>query len=118
MLAIRIFVESKSQTLQGADMDTIGHPQCTQTNATNWGSGPLGASASGLSHEEQILLDAASRAAEKLGFPIDVVDVAEYGVLKKLRSRGKIPRIEIGEIILTGLPTSDEIIASCQEIVH
>lgn len=110
---IRVFIESKSETVQAADMDTVGHPECTGTNATHWGN-----SAGKVGHlipqEHLILLDAASRAATKMECDLEVIDVPNYGFIQKIRSKGSIPRIEIGERILTELPTSDEIVAYCQ----
>ena len=110
---IRVFIESQSQTLQSADMDTIGHPYCTGTNTSDWGNA-AGKAGKTIPEEHRILLDAASRAAEKLTCNLEVIDVSDYGLIQKIRSKGVIPRIEIGERILTGLPTSDEIVAYCQ----
>ena len=110
---IRVFIESQSQTLQAADMDTIGHPYCTGTNTSDWGNA-AGKAGRAVPEEHRILLDAASRAATKLDCEIDVIDVSDYGFMQKLRSKGLIPRIEIGERTLTGQPTSDEIVAYCQ----
>jgi len=112
-LVLRIFIESKSQTMQAADMDTIGHPMCTGTNTSDWGKA-AGKAGRMIPEEHRILLDAASRAAEKLACGIEVIDVSKYGFIQKMRSKSIIPRIEIGERILTGLPTSDEIVAYCQ----
>jgi hypothetical protein len=112
-LILRVFIESKTQTLQAADMDTIGHPYCTGTNTSDWGNA-AGKAGRMLPEEHRILLDATSRAAEKLACELEVIDVSNYGFIQKIRSRGVIPRIEIGEKTLTGLPTSDEIVAYCQ----
>lgn len=114
-LILKVFIESKSQTLQAADMDTVGHPMCTGTNTSDWGNA-AGKAGRMIPEEHRILLDAASRAAEKLGCELEVVDVSDYGFIQKMRAKGVIPRIEIGERILTGLPTSNEIVESCQEI--
>ena len=110
---LRVFIESKSQTLQAADMDTVGHPICSGTNSTDW-SNATGKAGRMVPEEHRILLDAATRAAEKLACAIEVIDVSNYGFFQKMRSKGIIPRIEIGEWILTGLPTSDEIVQYCQ----
>jgi len=110
---LRVFIKSESRTLQSADMDTIGHPMCTGTNTSDWGNA-AGKSDRIIPEDHRILLDAASRAAKKLACNLEVIDVSSYGFLQKLRSKEIIPRIEIGERILTGLPTSDEIVASCQ----
>ena len=110
---IRVFIESKSQTLQAADMDTIGHPICTSTNSSNWGNA-IGTAGRAVPKDHRILLDAASRAAEKLECDVEVIDVSIFGFFQKRKLKGIIPRIEIGERILTGLPTSDEIVQYCQ----
>jgi hypothetical protein len=94
-------------------MDTIGHPMCTGTNTSDWGNA-AGKAGRIVPEEHRILLDAASRAATKLACGIEVIDVSEYGFLQRRKLKGVIPRIEIGETILTGLPTSDEIVSSCQ----
>ena len=112
-LRLTVFIKSESQTFQAADMDTIGHPICTGTNTSDWGNAVVKAGRM-IPEEHRILLDAASRAATRLACDIEVIDVSEYGFLQKRRLKGDIPRIEIGERILTGLPTSDEIVACCQ----
>ncbi|MGY5881521.1 MAG: hypothetical protein RTV31_14820 [Candidatus Thorarchaeota archaeon] len=109
---LRVFIESQVQTFQSADMDTMGHPMCTGTNTSDWGNA-AGKAGKAIPEEHRILLDAASRAAEKLACDLEVIDVSDYGFIQKIRSKGVIPRIEIGEKILTGLPTSDEIVAHC-----
>ena len=109
---IRVFIESESRTIQAADMDTVGHPECTQTNSSDWGNGALGKGGRAIPQEHLILLDAASRAAEKLGLNLEVVDISVFSFFQKRKLKGSIPRIEIGEKILTGLPTSDEIVRS------
>jgi len=106
---IRVFIESKSTTIQAADMDTVGHPICTRSNATDWGNS-VGEAGNVTPQDHLILLDAASRAAKKLGCPVEVLDLSDYSFWQKRRLKGVIPRIEIGDEILTGLPTSDEII--------
>ncbi|OLS29564.1 MAG: hypothetical protein ThorAB25_15880 [Candidatus Thorarchaeota archaeon AB_25] len=109
---VRVFIESESRTIQAADMDTVGHPECTQTNSSDWGNGALGKGGRAIPQEHLILLDAASRAAEKLGLNLEVVDISVFSFFQKRKLKGSIPRIEIGEKILTGLPTSDEIVRS------
>ncbi len=112
-LVLRVFIKSQSRTLQSADMDTIGHPICTGTNSSDWGNA-AGKSDRVIPEEHRILLDAASRAAKKLVCNLEVIDVSSFGFIQRMRTKGSIPRIEIGDRILTGLPTSDEIVASCQ----
>ena len=95
-------------------METVGHPECTQTNTSDWANGALGKAGRVVPHEHLILLDAASRAAEKLGYPLEIVDVSDYGFFQKRKLKKQVPSIEVGEVILTGLPTSDEIVSELQ----
>jgi hypothetical protein len=106
---LRVFIESKSATIQAADMETVGHPNCTRTNSTHWWNS-VGKGGNMIPPQQLILLDAASRAAEKLGCDIEVIDLATFGFLKRRKVKGVIPRIEIGNQVITGLPTSDEIV--------
>ena len=53
---VRVFIESKSETLQAADMDTVGHPMCTGTNASDWGAITLGMSGKLVPQDHLILL--------------------------------------------------------------
>jgi len=109
-LNIVIYIESTSQTLQAADMDTVGHPFCTGTNASDWGSNTLGKEGRIVPQDHLILLDAASRAAEKLGINLEIIDYSEYSFFQKRKLKKLIPSIEIGEKVISGLPTSDEIV--------
>lgn len=114
---VLVFIKSESRTIQAADMDTIGHPECTNTNATDWANGALGMGGRAIPQEQSILLDAASRAAKKLGLDLEIVDISKFGFLQKRKLKGQIPRIEIGEITLTGLPTSDEIVEQVRPVI-
>ncbi len=108
-LAIRVIIESQSATIQAADMDTIGHPYCTGTNSTDWANS-AGKAGNVIPQEHLILVDAASRAAQKLGCRVEIIDMSNYSFRQKRKLKGVIPRIEIENQILTGLPTSDEIV--------
>ncbi len=116
-LKLTIYIESNSQTLQSADMDTIGHPICTGTNASDWGSESLGKEGSFIPQDHRILLDAAGRAAEKLGITLGIIDIAKYGYFQKRKLKKVIPSIEMGEKVITGLPTSDEIVDVVQPLM-
>jgi hypothetical protein len=109
-LMIRIYIESSSQTLQAADMDTVGHPVCTGTNTSDWGGGALGKCGRMVPQDHLILLDAASRAAEKLSINLEIVDISEFSFFQRRKLKKVIPSIEVGEKVITGLPTSDEIV--------
>ncbi len=108
-LKIRVFVESESRTIHAADMDTIGHPMCSSTNTSDWGNA-LGKASRALPQDHSILVDAASRDAERLGLSLEIVDISNYSFFQKRKMKELIPRIEIGEETLTGRPTSDEIV--------
>ena len=95
-------------------METVGHPECTQTNSSDWSNGALGKSVRFIPQEHSILLDAASRAGEKLGLTLEVVDVSGYSYFQKRKLKKVIPSIEIGNETFTGLPTSDEIVSQMQ----
>ncbi len=104
---LKVYIRTKSETIQAADMDTIGHPICTNTRSP---VDKLGKGGVILTQDQQILLDAVTRAAEKLGFAVDVIDISGYGLFKKLRLKEVVPRIEFNGHILEGLPDSQEII--------
>jgi hypothetical protein len=99
-------------TIQAADMETISHPQCTNTRSP---VDKLGAGDRYIPEDQRLLLDAVGRVAEKLNFELEVIDVSQYPFLKRLRSKGIIPRLEVGNLVLEGIPTSDEIIQSISE---
>ncbi len=104
---LRVFIKSESKTIQAADMDTIGHPLCTQT----WSpTDKLGKGEIMLSQEQQILLDAVYRAAAKTRLEVEIIDISKYGLIKRLTTKEKIPRIEFREYTLEGIPCSDEIV--------
>ena len=109
-MKVRVFIESKSATIQAADMETVGHPECTRTNTSDWGNGALGKGGRVIPQEHLILLDAASRAAKKLDLDLEIVDKSDFSYFQKRKMKGVVPRIEIGEETFTGLPTSDEIV--------
>ncbi|MHA1943028.1 MAG: hypothetical protein ACW96M_01400 [Candidatus Thorarchaeota archaeon] len=113
-MKVKVFIESNSVTIQGADMETVGHPECTQTNTSDWANGALGKSGRVVPHEHLILLDAASRAAKKLGLDLEIVDKSDFSYFQKRKMKGAIPRIEVGEVTFTGIPTSDEIVGHMQ----
>ncbi|MHA2205510.1 MAG: hypothetical protein ACXABC_06600 [Candidatus Thorarchaeota archaeon] len=109
---LRVYIESSSMTIQAADMETISHPQCTNTRSP---VDKLGAGDRYIPEDQRLLLDAVGRVAEKLNFELEVIDVSQYPFLKRLRSKGIIPRLEVGNLVLEGIPTSDEIIQSISE---
>ncbi|MGY5876558.1 MAG: hypothetical protein RTU30_12490 [Candidatus Thorarchaeota archaeon] len=104
---LRVYIKSESKTVQAADMETISHPQCTGTRSP---VDSLGKSGFMITQDQQILLDAVTRAADRIDAIIEIVDVSQFGLRKRLSFKGDIPRIEIGSETLTGIPTSDEIV--------
>ena len=64
--------------------------------------------------EAMTLAFSAELAAKELGIRIELVDITQLTLVKRMNERlnGKpIPRISIGEKFVTGSPTKDEIIA-------
>ncbi len=112
VVILRVYIKSESKTIQAADMDTIGHPLCTQTRSP---ADKLGMSGYLLPHDQQILLDASIRAAKSLDIPLEIIDASDYGLLKRFKSKEVIPRIEIGDLVIVGLPTSEEIVAAAKQ---
>ncbi|MFW9793976.1 MAG: hypothetical protein ACFFEE_06735 [Candidatus Thorarchaeota archaeon] len=117
-LKVRVFIESNAATIQAADMDTVGHPECTGTNTTDWVKGSLGKGGRVIPQEHSVMLDAASRAAAKLGLDLEIVDKSEYSYFQKRKMKEPIPRVEIGHEVFTGLPTSDEIVDAVQPLLE
>ena len=111
---ILVYIKSESKTIQAADMDTVGHPFCTNTNSSDWENSSLGKGGRMIPQDHLILLDAATRAAEKLGLCLEVIDISEISFFQKRKMKSMVPRIEIGKEIMTGLPTSDDIVEQFQ----
>jgi hypothetical protein len=70
----------------------------------------VGSEAIIMKQENQILVDAAIRACDRMKWSLIVEDVSKWSLLKKLKSKGTIPRLEVEDKVLVGIPTSDEII--------
>ena len=89
-------------------MDSVGHPCASprQTGAME----RLGAEELFLSQEQNILLDAVIRACDVLNCDFKIVDVSKFSYLQRLREKGVLPRLEYRDRILTGLPSSKEIV--------
>ena len=59
------------------------------------------------------LIFSARLAAEELGIELEYVDIAKLSLIQKLKeyTNGKpVPRLEIGDVFLTGFPTRDQIV--------
>lgn len=110
---LKVYIRTQSETIQAADMDTIGHPLCTNTRSP---VDKLGKGGIILTHDQQILIDAAIRAANNLGFEVKVIDISGYGLFKRLRLKEVVPRIEFCGHVLEGLPDSQEIIQFVMKI--
>ena len=104
---LKVYIRTKSETIQAADMETIGHPMCTNTRSP---VDKLGKGGVILTQDQQILLDAVTRAGEKLELKVEIINISEYGFFKRLRLKEVVPRIEFRGQILEGVPDSQEII--------
>ncbi len=62
--------------------------------------------------DQLIVLDAVARAVEKTGVDYQVVDIGEWGFLRRLWSARSltVPRIEYNGKVLEGTPTTSEIV--------
>ena len=62
--------------------------------------------------EQMILIDAARRVAEQTEIDFEIIDVGKWSLVRRIMSNKSrtTPRIEFNGEILTGIPTSDEII--------
>jgi hypothetical protein len=104
---LKVYIRTKSETIQAADMETIGHPMCTNTRSP---VDKLGKGGVMLTQDQQILLDAVTRASEKLDLKVEVIDISEYSLFKRLRLKEIVPRIEYCGQTLEGLPDSQAVI--------
>ncbi|MHA2425428.1 MAG: hypothetical protein ACXAEF_11620 [Candidatus Thorarchaeota archaeon] len=108
-----LFIKSEKISTSSADIDSLGH-QCAnpmRTGAHNRMGGEIGF----LSNVQLLLLDAATRACEKMNWDLELVDVSKYSLMKRIRMKETVPRLECNGKIMTGTPTSDEIIQFLRE---
>ena len=107
---LRVFVKSKKVTIESSDL-TWGGNNCRQPMGTSKDN-KSGKASGTYPVEHMIVLDAVTRAADETDIHLEIVDMNDWGVLKKLRNIGSstIPRIEYNGGVLHGTPTSSEIV--------
>lgn len=107
-LEITLYIKSERLSTSCVDLDSVGH-QCASPLRTG-AYDRMGSEAVRVKQEDQILLDAAIRACERMKWNLIIEDVSTWSFLRKLKSKGTVPRLEANHKILIGNPTSDEII--------
>jgi len=107
-LEVTLYIESERLSTSCVDIGSLGH-QCANPMRTG-AYDRMGSEAIRVKQEDQILLDAVIRACERMKWSLMVEDVSRWSFLKRFKSKGTIPRLEAKGKILTGTPTSDEII--------
>ena len=105
---MNVFIKTKKVTTSSVEMDSVGH-SCAAPRQTG-AMERLGAEELYLSQEQNILLDAVIRAYDILNCDFKIGDVSKYGYIPRLREKGVLPRLEYRDRILTGLPSSKEIV--------
>ncbi|NHI89174.1 MAG: hypothetical protein EAX87_06590 [Candidatus Thorarchaeota archaeon] len=107
-LTLKIYVRSMKITTSSVDLDSVGH-QCANPMRTG-AYDRMGSEEILLDQEQTLLVDAAIRASTKMNWQLVIVDVAKYSILKRIRMKETIPRLELDGKIMVGNPSSDEII--------
>ena len=105
---MKVFIKTKKVTTSSVDMDSVGH-QCASPMRTG-AMDRMGSEELYLSPEQNILLDAVRRACKELNCDFNIVDVSKYSFRQRMREKGVLPRLEYRNRILTGLPSSKEIV--------
>ena len=108
-----VFIKTEKVTTSSVDMDSVGHP-CASPSRTG-ALDRMGSEELYLSQDQNILLDAVTRACKILNCDFQVIDVSKYGILQRMREKGILPRLEYKGRVLTGLPTSNEIVEFFEE---
>ena len=103
-----LLVKSEKVSTSSADIESLGHA-CASPMRTG-AHDRMGSELGFLSNDQLLLLDSTTRACEKMNWDLELIDVAKYSVLKKLRMKETVPRLENNGKTMTGTPTSDEII--------
>jgi hypothetical protein len=107
-LILKIYVKSMKITTSSVDLDSVGH-QCADPMRTG-AYDRMGSEEILLDQEQTLLLDAAIRASTKMNWQLVIIDVAKYSILKRIRLKEPIPRLELDGKIMVGNPSSDEIV--------
>ncbi len=107
-LKLVLFIKSEKVSTSSADTESLGHA-CASPMRTG-AYDRMGSEIGFLSNDQLLLLDAASRACERMKWELEIVDISKYSLMKKIREKEPIPRLEFEGKVMTGIPTSDEII--------
>jgi hypothetical protein len=70
--------------------------------------------------DQQIVIDAATRAGDQMGVPLEIIDLRDLGVFKRMRLKysKSIPWIEFMGKVLEGSPTTKEIVEFISNTCH
>ena len=106
--SIRVYVKRQNVTIVSST-SSWGEYSCAQPLTSS--PDKSGKSRTIFPTEQQIVLDAAMRAADQMGFSLEIIDMRDLGLLKRLRKEHSIsiPRIEFMDAVLEGTPTTKEI---------
>ncbi|MFW9845643.1 MAG: hypothetical protein ACFFD6_02760 [Candidatus Thorarchaeota archaeon] len=107
-LEITPYIKSERLSTSCVDLDSVGHQYASPLRTGAYER--VGSETIRLRQEDQILLDTAIRACDRMEWNLVIEDVSTWSFLKKLKSKETIPRLEANNKILMGTPTSDEII--------
>ncbi len=107
-LNLILYIKSKRISTSSVDLDSVGH-NCANPLRTG-ALDRMGSESVFQDPEQALLIDAAVRACDKMDWTLEVVDVAKYGLIKRIRSNEEVPRLEANGKPMYGVPTSREII--------
>ncbi|MFW9849218.1 MAG: hypothetical protein ACFFF4_08755 [Candidatus Thorarchaeota archaeon] len=107
-LKLVLFIKSEKVSTSSADTESLGHA-CASPMRTG-AYDRMGSEIGFLNNDQLLLLDAATRACERMKWDLEIVDVSKYSLMKRIREKETIPRLECDGKIMTGIPTSDMII--------
>ena len=107
-LTISLYFKSKRVSTSCVDFDSVGH-QCANPSRTG-GLDRRGSEELLLEPLQAMLYDAAVRACDRMEWTLIVTDVAKYGLMQRIRSKERVPRLEGNGKIMYGTPTSEKII--------
>ncbi len=112
---LRVFIKSQKVTILSSDLNWGGN-NCAQPMGTGI-SNRSGKASGTIPHDQLIVLDAVTRAVDHTGIDYQIVDIGQWGFLKRLRTARSltVPRIEYNGKVLEGTPTTNEIVQFISE---